>query len=492
MKVSFGDYSKKLDASVLVAMAVFKVLQEKYPSKKIAEIAETTSGGTPLRNNPEFYNGSIAWLKSGELNDGIISEIEETITELGLKNSSAKLFPKGTLLIAMYGATTGKVGILDIEATTNQAVCAIFPRNGIHRDFLFWFLRQHRYEYIRISKGGAQPNISQTLINRTEVPLPDLDEQKRIAQLLFEIENEKIVNEDLIDKEFLQEVRKFLHLKQNSDQITIELSQQLALVGQLRQTFLREAMQGKLVPQDECDERAAVLLERIKAEKSKLVAQKELKKEKPLPEIKPEEIPFDIPSNWMWCRLSDICSYIIDCPHSTPKYIEHNTGFYGIDTNCINEKGEVTRLRNLSEDSYLERVRRLIPIENDIVYSREGSIGLAAFIPANKKICLGQRVMLFRPSSEIFPEFLKFCVTETQYKNRLLEKHRGIGAKHVNVKDIVLSLVPLPPLAEQKRIVEKLETLMSFCDELENNIQQSKTQSETLLQVALKEALEPK
>ncbi|HEX8195312.1 MAG TPA: restriction endonuclease subunit S, partial [Pyrinomonadaceae bacterium] len=183
MKVSFGDYSKKLDASVLVAMAVFKVLQEKYPSKRISEIAETTSGGTPLRNKPEFYNGNIAWLKSGELNDGIISKSEETITELGLKNSSAKLLPKGTLLIAMYGATTGKVGILDIEATTNQAVCAIFPDVEVDRDFLFWFLRQHRYEYIRISKGGAQPNISQTLINQTEVPLPNLGEQKKIAQL---------------------------------------------------------------------------------------------------------------------------------------------------------------------------------------------------------------------------------------------------------------------------------------------------------------------
>jgi type I restriction enzyme, S subunit len=306
MKVSFGDFSKKLDASVLVGMAVFKVLQVKYPCKQISEIAETTSGGTPLRNNPEFYNGEIGWIKSGELNDGIISKVEEKITELGLKNSSAKLFPKDTLLIAMYGATTGKVGILDIEASTNQAVCAVFPNDEVDRDFLFWFFRQHRYEFIRISKGGAQPNISQTIINRANVPLPPIKEQKEIAQLLSEIEKERKVDESLIDKDFLKEVNLFLHLKGNSDQIITELSNQLELVRQLRQAFLREAMQGKLVPQDTADEPAEILLGKIKAEKEKLIAEKKIKKDKPLAEINDEEIPFDIPDNWVWCRLGEI------------------------------------------------------------------------------------------------------------------------------------------------------------------------------------------
>ena len=254
---------------------------------------------------------------------------------------------------------------------------------------------------------------------------------------------------------------------------------------------MQDAVQGKLVEQSRnlSGEPASELLKKIKAEKAKLIAEKKLKKEKELPPIKPEEIPFEIPENWVWCMLNDICEAIIDCPHSTPHYIENETGYYGIDTNCINEKGQITRLRSLSFESYQERIRRLVPKENDIVYAREGSIGLATFIPKGKNICLGQRVMLFRASKAITPSFLINAVTDVGYKNRLLAKHRGMGAKHVNVKDIVESLIPLPPLSEQNRIVQKLNELMQYCNELEASIKQSESQNEKLLQQVLREAL---
>ncbi len=147
-------------------------------------------------------------------------------------------------------------------------------------------------------------------------------------------------------------------------------------------------------------------------------------------------------------------------------------------------------MRSLSLESYQERIRRLIPEENDIIYAREGSIGLAAFIPANKNICLGQRVMLFRPSNVVTPRYLKYAVTDIGYKNRLLAKHRGIGAKHVNVKDIVESLIPLPPLSIQHRIVEKVESLMHLCAALETSIAGSVRENEALLQQVLREALQ--
>ncbi len=248
-------------------------------------------------------------------------------------------------------------------------------------------------------------------------------------------------------------------------------------------------MQGKLVEQNKKDEPASELLKKIKAEKAKLIAEKKLKKEKELAPIKAEEIPFDIPENWVWCRLNDACDAIIDCPHSTPHYIDIDTGFYGIDTNCINEKGEITRLRSMSQESYEERIKRLVPEEQDIVYAREGSIGLATFIPPNKNICLGQRVMLFRSSKAISPLYLKYAVTDIGYKNRLLAKHRGMGAKHVNVKDIVESLIALPPLNEQNQIVQKVDELMQYCNELEASIKQSESQNEKLLQQVLREAL---
>ena len=102
---------------------------------KLGDVCQTTSGGTPQRGNSNFYGGRIPWVKSGELNDGLISGTEETITDKGLKNSSAKLFPCGTLLIALYGATVGKLGVLGMEAATNQAVCAIFTSDVVDKDF---------------------------------------------------------------------------------------------------------------------------------------------------------------------------------------------------------------------------------------------------------------------------------------------------------------------------------------------------------------------
>ena len=110
---------------------------------ELGEIFDTSSGGTPKRGNPEYYqNGTIPWLKSGELNNSIIHTSEEFITEEGLNNSSAKIFPKGSLLIALYGATVGKLGILDFESATNQAVCCIYQNTNYNRDFFFFFFQQ--------------------------------------------------------------------------------------------------------------------------------------------------------------------------------------------------------------------------------------------------------------------------------------------------------------------------------------------------------------
>ena len=153
---------------------------------KLGDVCRTTSGGTPSRGNSQFYNGNIAWIKSGELNDGIIETAQETITEEAVEASSTKVFPSGTLLIALYGATVGKLGILGIDAATNQAVCAIFPSEKIDRDYLFLYLLQERERLLNLSFGGAQPNISQDIVRSILIPLPPLPEQKRIAAVLTE------------------------------------------------------------------------------------------------------------------------------------------------------------------------------------------------------------------------------------------------------------------------------------------------------------------
>ncbi len=147
----------------------------------IDDVASTSSGGTPSRMRSEFYGGAIPWVKSGELNDGVVSEVGESITELGLKNSSAKVFSSGTLCIALYGATVGKVGLLAMEAATNQAVCGISPHAQIETRFLFYFLQSQRSALIGLSQGGAQPNISQQIVRSTAVPICARAEQDRIV-----------------------------------------------------------------------------------------------------------------------------------------------------------------------------------------------------------------------------------------------------------------------------------------------------------------------
>lgn len=156
-----------------------------WPLVKVEDFCRTGSGATPARDNSDYYGGKIPWIKSGELRETLISKSEEFVTELALQKTALKLVPPGAILIAMYGATVGRVGLLGIEATTNQAVCHIVPDAGVaDTRYIYHFMHSHADEFIRRGVGGAQPNISQGMVKETRVPLPPLHEQKRIAAIL--------------------------------------------------------------------------------------------------------------------------------------------------------------------------------------------------------------------------------------------------------------------------------------------------------------------
>lgn len=156
------------------------------PVKKISTFCKTGSGGTPSRSNNAFFeNGTIPWVKSGELKNRYITEVEEYITDLAIEKSSAKLVSKGSLLIAMYGATVGEVSQLTFDATTNQAICNIQPdENVCDVNYLYRFLEASKPYLLSRRVGGGQPNISQGVIKDLDVPLPPLEEQRRIASIL--------------------------------------------------------------------------------------------------------------------------------------------------------------------------------------------------------------------------------------------------------------------------------------------------------------------
>ncbi len=165
----------------------------KWDMVELGEICKTSSGGTPLSSKNEYYeNGTIPWLTSGEVNNGYIYSTKSKITELGLNNSSAKMFPINTVIIAMYGATAGQVGILKTEASTNQAVCGIYPSDKYIPDFLYWVLKSLKSRMVALTAGGAQPNISQKIIRSLKIPLPPLSIQQEIVN---EIESyQKIID----------------------------------------------------------------------------------------------------------------------------------------------------------------------------------------------------------------------------------------------------------------------------------------------------------
>ena len=160
---------------------------------KIGSVLETTSGGTPSKSNMEYYeNGEIPWMTSGEVSQGLIFDVKNRITEKGLKNSSAKWMPQDTVVVAMYGATAGQVGLLKIKTTTNQAVCGILPNGRFNALYLYHAVSRKKEWMISQCAGGAQPNISQTVIKRMEILEPPIDDQEQFAAFVEQTDKSKI------------------------------------------------------------------------------------------------------------------------------------------------------------------------------------------------------------------------------------------------------------------------------------------------------------
>lgn len=199
-------------------------LPEGWQWKKLSEIADTTSGGTPRRNQLEYFQGNINWFKSGELQDAEIFESQEKITLGAIKDSNAKVFPRGTLLIAMYGATAGKLGVLGVKAATNQAICAVFPKKQfglplLNNWFLFYYFKSIRQQLINRSFGAVQPNISQRLIKETYIPIPfpkdivlSLDIQNRIVARVESLLGELKGDHQILDK-MHRDTSRFIDMK---------------------------------------------------------------------------------------------------------------------------------------------------------------------------------------------------------------------------------------------------------------------------------------
>ena len=287
-------------------------IPEPWEWVRVGEVGSWSAGATPSRQHPEYYEGNIPWLKTGDLNDGYIVDIPEFVGEIALEKTSLRLNPVGSVLMAMYGATIGKLGILEIEATTNQACCACIPYSCVMNKYLFYYLMSQRRNYIKMGAGGAQPNISKEKIVISLIPLPPLEEQHRIVAKIEEI----LPYIDQYDKAYTK--LETFNKKFPED---------------MKKSILQMAMQGKLVDQRLEEGTAGELYDQIVAEKAQLIKDGKIKKEKPLPEITEDEIPFEIPSSWRWVRLGEIT--ILQNGDRSSKYpvesdyVENGIPFFG-------------------------------------------------------------------------------------------------------------------------------------------------------------------
>ncbi|PAU78621.1 restriction endonuclease subunit S [Halovibrio salipaludis] len=452
---------------------------------RLNDIGVWGSGATPRRGNTSYYGGGIPWLKSGELYQDFVNTSEETITDLAIQETSVRMNNPGDVLIAMYGATIGKASILNVPGTTNQAVCACTPWPGISNKFLLLLLKAYRSRFVEMGAGGAQPNISREKIIGTVLGLPPEQEQHRIVQKVDELmalcdrleqqtSDQLEAHETLVDTllNTLTQSENATELADNWARLAAHFDTLFTTeqsIDKLKQTILELAVMGRLVEQSPDDDSALSLLEKISSEKKGLIKEGSLKKKRDFAPISEGEKLFTLPAGWEWARLKDVFINIVDCPHSTPKFVE--SGKTCLDTNSF-KAGKIipSKVRCVSDETFVARNNRLKPEPNDIVFAREGSVGESVVIPEGLECCLGQRVMLFRPSTYTNPHFLRITLSNPLALETLLSMHKGIGAKHVNVSDMRGYVIALPPEQEQDRIVRKVDELMAFCDQLKERL----------------------
>lgn len=355
----------------------------------------------------EYYEGDIPWLKTGDLNDGMIVDIPEFITQKALEETSVKLNPIGSILVAMYGATIGKIGILTFPATTNQACCAC-SNYQIEQMYLFYFLLARRTMFIAMGGGGAQPNISKEKITATLIPTPPLREQKRIVA----------------------EIQRWFALIDTIEQGKEDLQ---TAIKQAKNKILDLAIHGKLVPQDPNDEPASELLKRINP-KAQITCDN-------------EHYP-NLPQGWTLCRLEDIV-----------KYEQPTAYIVGTAEYCDDYPTPVLTAGKSFTIGYTN--------ETEGVYSKLPCIIFDDFTTASRLIDFP-----FKVKSSAMKILQIHDTLEIEYVAFFISTIRLIGNTHKRywISEYSKVEIPIPPQAEQKRIINAIHQIFDNLDAIEESL----------------------
>jgi len=392
---------------------------ENWEWTTLGEIGTWQSGATPSRLRKDYYGGNIPWLKTGDLNDGLITDIPEFITQKALDETSVKLNPIGSILIAMYGATIGKIGILTFPATTNQACCACSDYK-IEQMYLFYFLLANKKVFIAMGGGGAQPNISKEKIAVTFMPLPPLTEQQRIVV----------------------EIERWFKLIDAIDQSKADLQ---TTITQTKSKILDLAIHGKLVPQDPNDEPGSELPKRINP-KAEITCDNEHSRK--------------LPYNWSCISHNSIIELSGGSQPPKRKFISKPTKGY-IRLFQIRDYGKNPLPVYIPNVDAVKQTHK-----GDILLARYGGSLGKVFIAENGAYNVAMTKVIFKQPQLIDKMFAFFYYHSRVYQDKLKEISRTAQAGF-NSGDFEDLYFPLPPLAEQKRIVRKIEDLFTLINIIE-------------------------
>lgn len=385
---------------------------------KLLHIASWGSGGTPSRKHPEYYTGNIAWLKTGELEDNEIYSTDEHLTYEAINNSSVKLFPINTVVMAMYGATIGKLGILKIEATTNQACACAKCFDFIFYKYLFFYLLSQRDEFIKLGKGGAQPNISQEVIKNYLIPLPTFESQQRIVTRI----------ESLFSK--LDEAAEKVQAVINSHEAR-------------KQAILHKAFSGGLMRDVE-----------IKEEDSY----------KEIPEIPKEEQPYPLPQGWKWVKIKDL--YQIN-----PKVKADDT----VTASFV----PMAKISSGTTGNFTYEIKPWEKIKKGFTQFEDGDVAFAKISPCfenGKKMLVqnlengigaGTTELIILRNKNVSQKFSLYLISTDRFVKNGIKTYSGtVGQQRINMDYVQNYPIPLPPIQTQQRIIARIESLFSQLDEV--------------------------
>lgn len=410
----------------------------------IGELNRGRSKHRPRNDKILYENGNIPFIQTGDVanSNGVINSTKTFYNDIGLAQS--RLWNKGTVCLTI-AANIGDVAILDIDACFPDSVVGFYGNKKItNNKFVMYCLMWYKDLLDKMSHSTAQKNINLEILSKIAFPLPPLAEQKRIVAA----------------------IEQFMPIIEEYDKKEAELTVLNADIAKtLKNAILQEAVQGKLAPQIASEGNAKDLLEEIKKEKAKLIKEGKLKKEKPLPEITDDEIPFDIPENWCWYRLGDIIKQFLVPQRDKPKNFSGNIPW------CRIEDIEGMYLNGTHSNQYvsLETVKsmnlKVNPI-GTVISANSASIGAAAITTV--ECCTNQTFIGLVCSNALYNYYLYYYLKAIT--DKLKKMGTGTTISYISQDKYKEMLFPLPPLAEQKRIVAAIEKLLPLCEKIGENI----------------------